>query len=186
MMNIRVCRKTFVVVWALMSFVCIAAEPMSAVSENDLNGFFESIEYKGTNVLLTTHGGGMRFVYAIDGKDERDERVCGYGETITLPLTSVLTIYDRHRFMTISPIAARSAHKGFHVVLEKDHRSIRGGNLTTNFAYMVYLDEKSDSRDEGKGTLGTNAVKRTNAGVSLKAGAPAKMFLKGLKLLPCE
>ncbi len=167
----------------LISFPCIASEPKGMVSEEDLSCFFESIERKGTNIVFTTHGGGGRFVYRINGSKGK---VSGYGETIVLPENSELEIVERSRYMKLSPLSGKDEHKGFRVFLEKDFRSIRGGNLTTNYAYMVYLDAKPDSSGGEKG----NSAPEGNRAMVKSAGAPEKgadrKCLKSLTLLPCE
>ncbi len=166
----------------LISFPCIASEPKGMVSEEDLSCFFESIERKGTNIVFTTHGGGGKFVYRINGSKRK---VSDYGETIVLPENSELKIIERHLSLTFSPMSERDGRKGFHLSLKKDFRSMCG-DLTTNYAYMVYLDEKPDSSGGEKGS----AVPEENRAMSKSAGAPEKgaekKCLKGLSLLPCE
>ena len=171
---------------ALVSFGCIASETQGMVSESDLMGFFESVERQGTNFLFTTHGGGGRFIYSINGINEMDEKVSAYGETITVPCNSVLTVYNRTRTMIFSPLSEENGHKGYHLSLKIDRRSRPGGILTTNYAYMVYLDEKLDSSGGEKGI----AAPEGNRAMPKSAGTPEKgaerKCLKGLTLLPCE
>ncbi len=185
-MGISAHKTVVVIIFALASFVCMASNPIASVSDADLSGFFESIERKGTNIVLTTHRGGGRFVYAINGVNEKDEKVSGYGETITLPENSELQIYERHLSLKFSPLSEKGEIRGFRVSLKKDFRSMRGGNLTTNYAYMVYLDEKPDSSGGEKGSAapGGNRAMVKSTGVPEKGAE--KKCLKGLTLLPCE
>ena len=183
---VQKCKKNLVAIAAMVSFVSVASNSSEMLTEADLKCFFESIEQKGTNVVFTTHKSGMRFVYAINGKSERDEKVSEYGESITLPNNSVLTLYDWNRFLKVSPSQMKVGHKGFQISLEKDFRSRPGGILTTNKAYMVYLDEKPDSSGGEQGS----AAPEGNRAMAKSSGAPGKgaerKCLKGLTLLPCE
>ena len=161
----------------------MASESTPSVAEADLRGFFESIECKGTNILLTTHGCGGRFVYKIN---DSKRKVSEYGETIILPENSELKIYEHHLSLTFSPLPEEEGRRGFRISFKKDLRWMRGGNLSTNFAYMVYMDEKSDSSGGEKGAAAPDGKR-----ASIKsAGAPdkgaEKKCLKGLTLLPCE
>ncbi|MCR5750755.1 MAG: hypothetical protein K6G91_02225 [Kiritimatiellae bacterium] len=181
-MKMRVYQKILVAALVLMSVICIAAGSTANVSDADLMGFFESIERKGTNIVLTTHGGGGRFVYRINGSKRK---VSDYGETIVLPENSELKIIERHLSLTFSPMSERDGRKGFHLSLKKDFRSMCG-DLTTNYAYMVYLDEKPDSSGGEKGS----AAPERNRAMVKSTGVPEKgaekKCLKGLTLLPCE
>ena len=170
----------------LISFPCIASEHQGMVSEADLMGFFESVERQGTNFLFTTHGGGGRFIYSINGVNEMDKKVSGYSEKIIVPCNSVFKVYNRTRSLTFSPLSEEKGQKGYHLSLKIDRRSRPGGVLTTNYAYMVYLDEKPDSSGGEKGA----AAPEGNRAMAKSAGAPEKgaekKCLKGLTLLSCE
>ena len=175
-------KKMLAVISAAVAFVCVGARPDASVSETELSGFFESIERKGTNIVFTTHKNGMRFLYRIDNSSWK---LCERNEAITLPCNSKLIASEHHLSLTISPLMEEESIKGFRVSLKKDFRSMCG-NLTTNYAYMVYLNEKPDSSGGERGTASPE-VKRA---MVKSAGAPEngaeKKCLKGLKLLPCE
>ena len=176
-------KRIMAVVSAFMTFICMASESETAVSEVDLRGFFESIERKGTNILLTTHGGGGRFVYKV-GDSKR--KVSEYGETITLPENSELKIFEHHHSLTFSPLSEQGGRRGFRISFRKDLRWRRGGNLSTNYAYMVYLDEKPDSSGGEKGTAAPEGKRATAQSAGAADKGAEKKCLKGLTLLPCE
>ncbi len=182
-MRIRVCQKLLIAFVAVETTMCMAAGHSDNVTESELLGFFESIERNGTNIVFTTHRGGGRFYYAINGQDGK---VSEYGETIVLAENSEMKIHEYHRSLTISPLQGDVAHKGFRLLLKKDSRSRPDGILATNYAYMVYLDEKPDSSGGEKG----NSAPEGNRAMVKSAGVPEKgaerKCLKGLTLLPCE
>ncbi len=182
-MNSNSFHRVVAVAFVLVSHLGMTAEPKASISEAELNGFFESIEFKGTNIVFTSHKAGEKFAYRIDGSKDF---VSKYSESITVPENSNMMFSDRrHIFLKVAPVSMAEGRRGFRVSLVKDFRSF-GANITTNYAYLITADEKSDSSDEMRGSSDTNAVARTKASVSAKAGAPEKKFLKGLKLMPCD
>ena len=158
-MEICTCQKIWTVIIASVLFVSFASDQKTSVSEAELRGFFKSIERQGTNIVFTTRSGGMRFVYAIDAKNDMDWKRSEYNETITLPEGSELKMFEHHLFMTISPCLDTNKTKSVSISLEKDFRSF-GANITTNYAYLITADEKSDSSDERKGSSDTKLVRR--------------------------
>lgn len=181
-MKIRGCQQVLPVVLSLSFLVCLASEQKRTVSEADLKGFFKSIEFDGTNLVFTAR---RKFIYTINGKDEKDDRFCKPGETIVLSEKSELKVFERHVFLTFSPIKEAVGFKGLRVSVEEDFRSFRG-NLSTNYAYMVYLDEKPDPSGEEKGSAALKANRAMVKSADAPEKAPEKKCLKGLTLLPCE
>ncbi len=182
-MKARACdAKPLVAVFSMMLFLCNASEHNKSISESDLGGFFESVECTGTNIVFTTRKEGMKFIYSVDGSEDK---VSGYGETINLPFNSALKLFDYNHSMTVMPMPDAEKRKGFCISLKKDFRSMRGG-VTTNYAYLVTTGEKADTSDEKKGSSNTNTVSNTKSATSMKAGVPGRRVFKGLKLLPCD
>ena len=172
-------KKLLVAAVSMMLFLCNASEQKTEVSEQHFKCFFKSIAYDGTNYVFTQKPG---YAYRVDNSRVK---VCKDGEVIQLPPESVLEVFEHHCSLTVLPLPSEDENKGFVLSLKTDVRSF-GGNVTTNYAYLITADEKSDSSDEMRGSSDTNAVARTKASVSAKAAAPEKKFLKGLKLMPCD
>ena len=176
------CKCLLTVISASIAFLCVAADPDACVSETELSGFFESIERKGTNIVFTTHKDGMRFLYRIG---DSKWKLCERNESIIVPCNSTLTASEHHLSLTVSPLPGEGNRNRFRLSLKKDFRSMRG-NLATNYAYMVCLDEKPDSSGGEKGS----AAPEGNRAMPKSAGVPEKgaekKCLKGLTLLPCE
>ncbi|MCR5751005.1 MAG: hypothetical protein K6G91_03505 [Kiritimatiellae bacterium] len=179
-MGIRVCHKLLpFIMAATTSFMSVASERTEGVAESNLKSFLQSIACEGTNYLFALKPG---FVYSINNSEVK---VCNDEKNVALNSNSELFILERHSSLVFAPMPTKGTRQGFRVLHIKDFRSF-GGNVTTNYAYLITADEKSDSSDEMRGSSDTNAVARTKASVSAKAGTPEKKFLKGLKLLPCD
>ncbi len=183
-MSVHSCSKVLVVVLAIVSFICVAANSEVSLSETDLKCCFKSIVFDGTNYMFSAKRKCFYKISALDN-NEGEYRMCEGGASITLNDNSELTISEHHFSLTITPTPFNGNRKGLLVARRNDLRSF-GGDVSTNYAYLVVADEKSDSSDERKSSSDTNAVARTKARVSAKATAPEKKFLKGLKLLPCD
>ena len=172
--------KMLAVASALLLFDCAALESTNRVSETDLSCFFESIERKGTNLVLVAR---WSFLYSIDGKDDRDDKFSKAGEKIILPEGSKLVVVERHHSMVFSPMNEDNGRKGFRISHRKSHRR---GVATTDLAYLLPADETSDSSGGEKGS----AAQEGKRAMAKSSGAPEKgaekKCLKGLTLLPCE
>lgn len=161
------------------SFMCVASERTKSVSESNLKSFLKSIAFEGTNYVFALKPG---FVYSIN---DSEVEVCNAEKKVALNGSSELFLLERHASLVFKPMPTEGARQGFRVLHIKDFRSF-GGNVTTNYAYLITAGEKSDSSDESSASLDRDAVARTKASVSAKFDAPEKRFLKGLTLLPCE
>ncbi len=167
----------------LISFPCIASEPKGMVSEEDLSCFFELIERKGTNLVLTAR---WNFLYLLNAKNPGDHKFSKAGEKIILPEGSELVVVERHHSLKFTPMSMKDGRKGLRVF--RRGWSPRKG-VTTRAANMVHADEKSDSSGEGEDKV--IAASGGNRAIVKSAGAPekgteTKKCLKGLVLLPCE
>ena len=179
-MNTRASEKKLLVpAVSMMLLLCNASEQKTEVSEQHFKCFFKSIAYDGTNYVFTQKRG---YAYRVDNSSVK---VCKDGEVIQLPPESVLEVFEHHCSLTVLPLPSGFVNKGFVLSLKTDLRSF-GGNVTTNYAYLINADDKSDSSEEGSRASDTNAVARTKAIASTKEGVPEKRFLKGLKLLLCK
>ena len=179
-MGIGECHRSLPFILAVtISFICVASERMERVSESNLKSFLKSIACEGTNYVFALKPG---FVYSINNSEVE---VCNDEKNVALNGSSELFLIERHASLVFTPMPTEGGRQGFRVLHIKDYRSF-GGNITTNYAYLITADEKTDSSDEGSGASETNAVARTKAVVSTKAGTTEKRFLKGLKLLPCD
>jgi len=183
-MNVHSCSKVFVVVLAIVSLICVAANSDVSLSEADLKCCFKSIVFDGTNYTFSAKRKCFYKISALDS-NEGEFKICEGGRDITLDNTSKLTISEHHFSLTVTPTSSNGICKGLLVARRNDLRSF-GGDVSTNFAYLVAIDENSDSPNEGKDALMSNVMTRTRSATPVKAGAPEKRFLKGLKLSPCD
>ena len=176
-----VVRKVLAVTSALLLLDSVAAESTNSVSEADLSCFFESIERKGTNLVLTAR---WSFLYSIDGKDDRDDKFSKAGEKIILPEGSELVVVERHHSLKFTPMSMKDGRKGLRVF--RRGWSPRKG-VTTRAANLVHADEKSGASGENNGvskTEGKHAMLKADVVAGEKPDE--KKCLKGLTLLPCE
>ena len=163
----------------LISFPCIASEPKGMVSEEDLSCFFELIERKGTNLVLTAR---WNFLYLLNAKNPGDHKFSKAGEKIILPEGSELVVVERHHSIRFSPTTGKNGRKGFRILRRASNRGV----VKIGLAHLVPADEAPDSSCGEKG----NAAPDGNRAMVKSAGAPEKgaekKCLKGLTLLPCE
>ncbi len=175
--------KALIAIATIASFICVASEPRAGVSENNLRVFFNSIVRDGTNYVFAVKSGFVSIIKGEDGK--KVYRACKDGDLVTLPHKSSLTLFERHLSLTITPIDGNTEHKEFRVSYKTDFGAM-DGVVSTNFAYLISTDNNSVPRKESKGSSGQKAERETKSTLPDMSNASENMFLKGLRLLPCD
>ncbi|OGV44931.1 MAG: hypothetical protein A2X46_17335 [Lentisphaerae bacterium GWF2_57_35] len=107
--------------------------------------YFNFVEATPTNITVQFKTQGFRYVYSIDGSEPK---VNQYGEFLSVPVGSTLTLIERDFRITFSALPDPIKNKGFRVSEIQDNRFRRKG-IATNSAFMVITPARNQNQKTG-------------------------------------